>query len=70
MLVKRSIELDTYDIFFNHAKRIRKIVDPLKLSVEDFISAVRDKREPLIGKSHIITTTLLLKEVYAAGTVM
>jgi hypothetical protein len=70
MLVKRSIELDTYDIFFNHAKRIRKIVDPLKLSVEDFIAAVRDKREPLIGKSHIITTTLLLKEAYVAGAVM
>ena len=65
LLVKRSIALDTYDIFFNHAKKIRKIVDPLTLSVQDFISSVRDKREPLIGKTHIISTTLLLKQAYA-----
>jgi len=69
-LVKRSIDLDTYDIFFNHAKKIRKIVDPLKLSVEDFIASVRDKREPLIGKQHIISTTLLLQQAYAGCTVI
>ena len=69
-LVKRSIALDTYDIFFKHAKKIRKIVDPLQLSVQDFISSVRDKREPLIGKPHIISTTLLLKQAYAAWKMM
>jgi hypothetical protein len=70
MLVKRSLDLETYDIFFNHAKRIRKIVDPLELSVQNFMAAVRDKREPLIGKPHIISTTLLLKQMYAACTVI
>ena len=63
--VKRSIEMDTYDMFFNHGKKTRKIVDPLMLSVKDFMAAVRDKRAPLIGKSHIINTTLLLKKAYA-----
>jgi len=70
LLVTRSIDLETYDIFFNHAKRIRKIVDPLKLSVQNFMAAVSDKREPLIGKPHIISTTLLLKQLYAAYTVI
>ena len=68
LLVTRTIEIDTYDIFFNYGKKVRKIVDPLMLSVKDFMGAVRDKREPLIGKPHIIDTTLLLKKAYAACT--
>jgi predicted dehydrogenase len=70
MHVKRTLNVDTYDIFFNHANSIRKIVDPLDLSVQDFMAAVRDKREPLIGKSHIISTTLLLKQLYTSCTVI
>lgn len=69
-LIKRSLDLDTYDIFFNHAQTIRRIVDPLELSVQDFMAAVRDQREPLIGKQHIISTTLLLKQLYARCTVI
>ena len=70
MLVRRTLHLDTYDIFFNYANRTRKIVDPLDLSVQDFMASVRDRREPLIGKSHIISTTLLLKQLYSSCTVL
>ena len=70
MLVKRSLDLETYDIFFNHGNRQRKIVDPLALSVQDFMTAVSDRREPLIGKSHIISTTRLLKQLYTSCRVI
>jgi hypothetical protein len=42
------------------------IKDPLELSVQDFISAVREKRNPLIGKAHIMNNMSLLKKVYDA----
>jgi hypothetical protein len=63
-IVKRSLDLESYDIYFSHANRTLKIVDPLDLSVQDFISAVRDQREPLIGKQHIMSNTTLLKQIY------
>lgn len=63
-IVKRSLDLTSYDIYFNHAGRACKIADPLELSVQDFMAAVRDRRAPLIGKSHIIHTTLLLRQIY------
>jgi hypothetical protein len=64
MIVNRTLDLENYEIYFNHSKRRVKVVDPLNLSVQDFISAVRDKREPLIGKTHIINNTLLLNQIY------
>jgi len=63
-IVMRSLDLESYDIYFSHANRTLKIVDPLDLSVQDFISAVRDQREPLIEKQHIMSTTTLLRQVY------
>jgi Oxidoreductase family, NAD-binding Rossmann fold len=63
-IVKRSLDLESYDIYFSHAHRTLKIVDPLALSVQDFISAVRDQREPLIGKQHIMSNTTLLQQIY------
>jgi GFO/IDH/MocA oxidoreductase family protein len=63
-IVHRVIDRKTYDIFFNYSDRILKISDPLELSVRDFISAVRDKREPLIGKNHIVSNMVLLKKIY------
>ena len=63
-IVKRSLDLENYDIYFNHANRTLKIVDPLDLSVQDFITSVREQREPLIGKSHIMCTTILAKQIY------
>lgn len=65
MIVERRLHLDNYDIFFNYATRTRRIADPLDLSVRDFLAAVREGREPLIGKSHIMNTTLLLRNLYA-----
>ena len=63
-IVHRVIDLKTYDIFFKYSDKILKISDPLELSVGDFISAIRDKRAPLIGKRHIISNMVLLKKIY------
>jgi hypothetical protein len=63
-IVSRSLDLENYEIYFNHSQRTVQIVDPLDLSVRDFITAVRDKREPFIGKLHIINNTLLLNQIY------
>jgi hypothetical protein len=38
-------------------------VDPLELSVKNFMEAVQKKSEPLIGYPHILHNTLLLKEI-------
>ena len=67
-IAHRSLDLENYQIYFNHAQKTLKIADPLDLSVQDFITAVRDKREPLIGKSHIIHNTLLLNQIYESCT--
>ncbi|MGB9499100.1 MAG: Gfo/Idh/MocA family protein [Dissulfuribacterales bacterium] len=63
-IVHRVLDLNRYDISFTYSDRILKISDPLELSVRDFISAVRDNREPRIGKSHIINNIYLLKKIY------
>jgi len=62
----RVLDLDTYDISFKHSGKILRIKDPLELSVQDFISAVREKREPIIGKAHIMSNMVLLKKIYDA----
>jgi len=58
------LDLDIYDIFFEHSGEILKIRDPLELSVQDFILAVGEKREPMIGKAHIMSNMSLLKKIY------
>jgi len=63
-IVHRVLDLNNYDISFTYSDRILKISDPLELSVQDFISAVRDNREPRIGKSHIVNNIFLLKKIY------
>lgn len=67
-IVNRSLDLEHYEISFTHAQKTLTIVDPLDLSVQDFITAVREKREPLIGKSHITHNTLLLNQIYGCCT--
>jgi predicted dehydrogenase len=62
-IVNRVVDLDHYDIYFQYQNRKIKIEDPLELSVKDFIGAVRDQREPVIGKSHIVATTKLLNKI-------
>ena len=63
-IVKRSLDLESYDIYFNYADKSFRITDPLELSVQNFISAVREKREPLIGKPHIVSNTILTKQIF------
>ncbi|MHC4792424.1 MAG: Gfo/Idh/MocA family protein [Planctomycetota bacterium] len=63
-IVSRVVDSDNYDIHFKYQNRNIKIADPLELSVKDFIAALREQREPVIGKSHIVATTLLLKKIY------
>ena len=63
-IVHRVLDLDSYDISFKYSDTILRISDPLELSVQDFISAVNDKREPLIGKAHIMRNMSLLKKIY------
>ena len=65
-IIHRVLDLDGYDISFKYSDRILRINDPLELSVQDFISAVREKREPIIGKAHIMSNMVLLKKIYDA----
>jgi hypothetical protein len=69
-IVHRSLDLESYEISINRAQKILKIADPLDLSVQDFMNAVRDKREPLIGNSHITHNTLLLNQIYESCTTL
>ena len=63
-IIHRVLDLNSYDISFRYSDRTLRIQDPLELSVQDFILAVRDKREPLIGKAHIVSNMFLLKKIY------
>jgi hypothetical protein len=68
-IVFRRVDMKDYTITFDHGAKELRIIDPLARSVQDFIRAVDDRREPLVGASHILSTTLLLKHVddaYAA----
>lgn len=65
-IIHRVLDLDTYDIFFKYLDNILMIKDPLELSVQDFISAVRKNRKPLIGNAHIMSNMGLLKRIYDA----
>jgi hypothetical protein len=62
-IVARSLDLNHYDIYFNYGNKKLKIMDPLELSVKNFMEAVQKKAEPLIGYHHILHNTSLLKEI-------
>jgi hypothetical protein len=62
--VVRSIDVENYGIYFTDGNKKSKIVDPLELSVKNFMEAVERKIEPLIGYSHILSTLSLLKKIY------
>ena len=51
-------------IYFKYFDKTLKVADPLELSVKDFISSVKTKKEPKIGKSHIIATGDMLNTIY------
>jgi len=63
-IVHRILDLVHYDIYFGYEGKKIKIIDPLELSVRDFIGAVRGQREPLIGYRHIMSNMSLLKGIY------
>jgi predicted dehydrogenase len=63
-IVHRILDFVNYDIYFGYENKKIKIIDPLELSVRDFIEAVRGQREPLIAYRHIMSTMSLLKGIY------
>jgi len=63
-IVRRILDFGNYDIYFSYEGRRIKIIDPLELSVQDFIKAVKEGREPLIGYPHIMSNMSLLKAIY------
>jgi len=60
-IVTRVVEHPRYEIHFTLQGKKIKIVDPLALSVRNFISAVTGQGSPLIGRQHIADTMRLLK---------
>jgi hypothetical protein len=63
-IVVRSLDLRNYEIYFNYGNKRMRIIDPLELSVKNFMEAVQKKTEPLIGHHHILHNASLLKEIY------
>jgi hypothetical protein len=63
-IVDRVLNLKDYDIYFKYLDKTLKVADPLELSVRDFISSVKTKREPQISKLHIMATDYMLKNIY------
>jgi len=62
-IVFRSLGLEDYEIYFNHGDKKLKIVDPLELSVKNFMEAFEKKTDPFIGALHILNNLSLLKEI-------
>jgi predicted dehydrogenase len=62
-IVSRSLDLENYEIYFHYGNKILRIVDPLELSVKNFMEAIEKKTEPLIGAPHILNNMSLLKEI-------
>jgi len=62
-IVARSLDLNQYDIYFNYGNKKLKIMDPLELSVKNFMEALQKKTEPCIGYPHILHNMVLLKEI-------
>jgi len=63
-IVSRSLDLKNYEIFFNYGSKKLRIVDPLELSVKNFMEAVEKETDPFIGPPHILHNMSLLKEIY------
>lgn len=63
-IVFRSLDLENYEVYFNYGNKKLRIVDPLELSVKNFMEAVEKRTEPFIGSHHILHNMSLLKEIY------
>lgn len=62
-IVFRSLGLEDYEIYFHHGDKKLRIVDPLELSVKNFMEAFEKKTDPFIGALHILNNLSLLKEI-------
>ncbi len=65
-IVSRSLDLENYEIYFNYGNKKLRIVDPLELSIKNFMEAVEKSTEPLIGARHILHNMYLLKTIDTA----
>jgi hypothetical protein len=63
-IVRRSLNLKNYDIYFNYGNRRLKVADPLELLVRNVMAAVEKKVEPYIGYPHILSNMFLLRKIY------
>jgi hypothetical protein len=62
-IVFRSLDLENYEIYFHYGNKKLRVVDPLELSIKNFMEALEKKTEPLIGARHILHNISLLKEI-------
>ncbi len=62
-VVSRSLGLEDYEIYFHHEGKKMKIVDPLELSVKNFLEALEGEAEPFIGYLHILHNMSLLQQI-------
>ncbi|BBO87787.1 Gfo/Idh/MocA family protein [Desulfosarcina ovata] len=62
--IHRRVTLKPYEISFQYEDTIRKVADPLELSVQNFIASVQKQEQPKIGRTHIVDTTLLIKRIF------
>jgi hypothetical protein len=63
-IVRRTLNIENYDIHFEYGDRRVRIEDPLKRSVASFIEAVEQGKEPFMGYAHILNNMVLLKTIY------
>ena len=63
-VIHRRIRLEPYEISFQYGHLIRTVADPLELSVQNFLASIQKQAEPVIGRDHIIDTTVLLKQIF------
>jgi hypothetical protein len=61
----RKVNLPTYAMTLTTENESIEIEDPLNLSVKDFITAVQNLRQPLIGPEHILKTSCLLHDIFS-----
>jgi len=65
-IVSRRLDPRNYEIYFDYGDKTLKIADPLERSVKDFMEAVEEGREPLIGHRHILHNMRLLEKISQA----
>jgi hypothetical protein len=58
------LDLKNYEIYFHYGDKRLKIADPLELSVKNFMEALEEGTNPLIGPPHILHNVSLLEAVH------